>query len=217
MHLLISANAIFQTQNLHWALVTSINTKVKWGKQWNHVIFYFLFCVLLLFAAVFPWRSWNSFLHSRTCLVALIPPNVLAVFEVTPVCVAGGQLDQWGAKCRRSAGGALQRSDYSSGRGGSGRRGQVCVAHPPHHSSVSICRLLSAPLFHSSCFSLSCFGSFFAMLWNCKTCSHVPIPQLSSCSCPSRLLSACVTCCPSLCCSVIKICSNTSRHIFSDM
>lgn len=86
--------------------------------------------------------------HSRTCF-SLILANVLTVFEVMPVCAAGGQLDQRGAERRRSTGGSLQRSDYSSGRGGSGRRGQVCVTHPPHHSSMSICRFLSFPLFLS--------------------------------------------------------------------
>lgn len=43
------------------------------------------------------------------------------VVEVTPVCAAGGQLDQRGAERRRSTGSSFQRSDHGSGRGGSGR------------------------------------------------------------------------------------------------
>lgn len=62
---------------------------------------------------------------------------------LTPVCAAGGQFNQRGAECRRSTGSSFQRSDYSSGRGGGGRRGQVCVIHLPHLSSMSICRFLS--------------------------------------------------------------------------
>lgn len=70
--------------------------------------------------------------------------------EVTPVCATGGQFNQRGAERGWSTGSSLQRPDYSSGRGGSGRRGQVCVIHPPRLSlpwpsvalSLSLSRLL---------------------------------------------------------------------------
>lgn len=103
--------------------------------------------VLLFFAAVTCFHEGddkskvNCFLfltrkalpHNKTFLVlfcfgfvlffAFIMAVVLTVFEVTPVCTTGGQLDQRGAECRWSAGSSFQRSHYSSGRGGSGRRG----------------------------------------------------------------------------------------------
>lgn len=71
---------------------------------------------------------------------------------LTPMSAAGGQFNQRGAECRRSTGSSFQRSDYSSGRGGGGRRGQVRVIHLSHLSSVSICRFLS--LFLSTALSL---------------------------------------------------------------
>uniref|UniRef100_A0A8P4G0J2 non-specific serine/threonine protein kinase n=1 Tax=Dicentrarchus labrax TaxID=13489 RepID=A0A8P4G0J2_DICLA len=60
-------------------------------------------------------------IHRRTLILA----NIFTVLEVTPVCAAGGQLDQRGAERRRSTGSSFQCSDHSSGRGGSGRRGQL--------------------------------------------------------------------------------------------
>ncbi len=115
-----------------------------------------------IYASVFKQRSSPS---QQDLFFTLILANIFFVFlEVTPVCATGGQLDQRGAECRRSTGSSFQRSDYSSGRGGSGRRGQVCVTHPPHHSSMSICRFLSFPLFLSTSLCLSLSLSLFAML-----------------------------------------------------
>lgn len=69
--------------------------------------------------------------------------------EVTPLCAAGGQLNQRGAERRRSSR-SFQRSHNDSGRGGSGRRGQVCVIHPLIHVRLSLLLPLS-PFF---CLSL---------------------------------------------------------------
>ena len=50
---------------------------------------------------------------------------------------AGGQLDQRGAECRWPTDGTFKRSHHSSGRGGSGGRGQVSIAQPPDRSYMS--------------------------------------------------------------------------------
>lgn len=62
--------------------------------------------------------------------------------EVTRLCAAGGQFNQRGAERRRSSR-SFQRSDNDSGRGGSGRRGQVCVIHPLVHVRLSLLLPLS--------------------------------------------------------------------------
>lgn len=112
-------------------------------------------------------------------------------FDVTPICATGGQLDQRGAERRRSAGGSLQRSHHGSGRGGGGRRGEVGVTQPPHHSSLSICRFLSSPLFLSLPLCLSHY------LLCCETVKPLPKTQPSPPSChpASALLISSVCLC----------------------
>lgn len=115
-------------------------------------------------------------------------PTCFSFFDVTPVCATGGQLDQRGAECRRSAGGSLQRSHHGSGRGGGGRRGEVGVTQSPHHSSLSICRFLSSPLFLSLPLCLSHY------LLCCETVKPLPKTQPSPPSChpASALLIFCL-------------------------
>lgn len=85
----------------------------------------------------------STLIPTNTVIVVWTDTNTSGLTELTPVCVTGGQFDQRGAECRRSAGSSFQRSDYSSDRGASARRGQVCAMYPPRLSSTSICRFLS--------------------------------------------------------------------------